>query len=393
MIGARDRPQVIAILDRNPPARQAGIAFLARGRDRPQARGRHGNVAVMATPLSTPPLAAQLAILDRGDRVRSFRFDAAPGQSAELEAVALAGRPIVLLFLPSLGAAAGRTELAALRAQAPAFDRAGAPLIAIAPDAPAAVAAALGGAPAGFVLLTDADGGLRRTLGESAAAGGLALVLGPDLRVRARLEPGAGGLAARALEAAAALAAAPERTVAMQAPVLLVADALPPAWCDRLMRHWEGQEKTYAEYGADAGGGFARDPDRKRRHDVALTDPQLLGEVQTLLHRRVIGEVKKAFGYAIRNGETPKIGCYESADRGVFAAHRDNHAKGCEHRQFAMSLILNDGYEGGEVRFPEFAGARYRPAAGAALVFSCALLHEVTPVTSGRRFGLFGFFW
>ena len=58
-----------------------------------------------------------------------------------------------------------------------------------------------------------------------------------------------------------------------------------------------------------------------------------------------------------------------------------------------MSLILNDGYEGGGVRFPEFPGNEYRPPAGAALVFSCSLLHEVMPVTKGRRFGLFGFYW
>ena len=58
-----------------------------------------------------------------------------------------------------------------------------------------------------------------------------------------------------------------------------------------------------------------------------------------------------------------------------------------------MSLNLNDDYEGGLLRFPEFPGPVYRPAAGDAVVFSCTLLHEATPVTAGRRFGLFGFFW
>ena len=40
-----------------------------------------------------------------------------------------------------------------------------------------------------------------------------------------------------------------------------------------------------------------------------------------------------------------------------------------------MSVNLNDDYEGGAVRFPEFGGGLYRPPAGGALVFSCSLLH------------------
>jgi len=43
------------------------------------------------------------------------------------------------------------------------------------------------------------------------------------------------------------------------------------------------------------------------------------------------------------------------------------------------------------LRFPEFGRQLYRPAAGDGLVFSCALLHEVVPVTRGRRFGVFTF--
>jgi len=45
------------------------------------------------------------------------------------------------------------------------------------------------------------------------------------------------------------------------------------------------------------------------------------------------------------------------------------------------------------LRFPEFPGLNYRPTAGSGVVFSCSLLHEAMPVTRGRRFGIFGFFW
>jgi predicted 2-oxoglutarate/Fe(II)-dependent dioxygenase YbiX len=59
---------------------------------------------------------------------------------------------------------------------------------------------------------------------------------------------------------------------------------------------------------------------------------------------------------------------------------------------FAVTLNLNTGdYEGGALRFPEFATAPFEAPAGGAVVFSCSLLHEAFPVTRGRRFGLFTF--
>ena len=52
-----------------------------------------------------------------------------------------------------------------------------------------------------------------------------------------------------------------------------------------------------------------------------------------------------------------------------------------------MSLFLNTGdYEGGFLHFPEFGSALYSAPAGGAVVFSCSMLHEATPVTAGRRF-------
>ena len=54
-------------------------------------------------------------------------------------------------------------------------------------------------------------------------------------------------------------------------------------------------------------------------------------------------------------------------------------------RRFAMSLNLNDGYEGGELWFPEYGKHKYLPAAGSGVIFSCSLLHEALPVTKGQR--------
>jgi hypothetical protein len=43
------------------------------------------------------------------------------------------------------------------------------------------------------------------------------------------------------------------------------------------------------------------------------------------------------------------------------------------------------------LRRPEYGPELYRPAPGAALLFSCSHLHEVLDVTAGRRFVLLSF--
>ena len=59
-----------------------------------------------------------------------------------------------------------------------------------------------------------------------------------------------------------------------------------------------------------------------------------------------------------------------------------------------MTLNLNTGeYEGGALRFPEFGRRTYQPPAGGATVFSCALLHEATPVTKGTRYAFVPFLY
>ncbi|HUB25447.1 MAG TPA: 2OG-Fe(II) oxygenase, partial [Tepidisphaeraceae bacterium] len=54
---------------------------------------------------------------------------------------------------------------------------------------------------------------------------------------------------------------------------------------------------------------------------------------------------------------------------------------------------LNDDYEGGYLRFPEYGPNLYRPTGGGACVFGCSLLHEATDVTAGRRFVLLTFLY
>jgi predicted 2-oxoglutarate/Fe(II)-dependent dioxygenase YbiX len=104
-------------------------------------------------------------------------------------------------------------------------------------------------------------------------------------------------------------------------------------------------------------------------------------------------EIQKAFGFAVTRVERWTVACYAANEGGHFAAHRDNGTPGTAHRKFACSINLNGDFEGGDLRFPEFGWRRYRPPVGGAVVFGCALLHEVTPVTRGVRYAYLPFFY
>ncbi|CAN5194386.1 hypothetical protein BH23ACT9_BH23ACT9_00030 [soil metagenome] len=178
-----------------------------------------------------------------------------------------------------------------------------------------------------------------------------------------------------------------------QAPVMFVPDALSPLLCADLMQLWaqDGNTETGVEASVGAGRGETADRQRKRRRDHTVTDPEWLQTLSTHLGRRVMPEIRKAFAYQAKRFEGFKIGCYDAEDQGFFTAHRDNLSPATAHRVFALTVNLNDGYGGGELAFPEYGPERYRPAAGEALVFSGSLLHEVLPVSEGRRFVLLSF--
>ncbi|HTR86389.1 MAG TPA: 2OG-Fe(II) oxygenase [Reyranella sp.] len=199
-------------------------------------------------------------------------------------------------------------------------------------------------------------------------------------------------VSAPAAEQVAVLAEKLHRDVAgAEAPVLLMERVADAALCQALIDYWQGRDKLTDT--VDAAGGNVARADLKRRQDVRVDDPALLERLQNALVRRVSPLILQAFHTPINVIEAPVVGCYDVDSGGWFRRHRDNTTPMTANRQFAVSLNLNaDGeYDGGEVRFPEFGRKLYRPVAGGALVFSCSLLHEVVPVTRGRRIGLFTF--
>ena len=179
--------------------------------------------------------------------------------------------------------------------------------------------------------------------------------------------------------------------VTTQAPVLLQPRVLNEAYCNRLIRLWE--QDGGVETGVARASSEVFDASVKRHRDHTINDPQLLRELTSVVGRRVLPEIRKAFAFRATRFEGFKIACYDAATGGFFRPHRDNLTPSTTHRVFALTINLNESYEGGQLRFPEYSNHLYRPDAGAALTFSCAHLHEVRDVTAGRRFVLLSFLY
>ena len=177
------------------------------------------------------------------------------------------------------------------------------------------------------------------------------------------------------------------------APVLLVPDALDGDLREELMARWEteGAVETGVESVVEGERAEATDVRRKRRRDIVITDRGLQRRLTQHIGARLFPELEKAFAFRAGGFEGFKVGCYTAEDRGYFEAHRDNLSTGTAHRRFGLTINLNDDYAGGELRFPEYGPARFRPAAGEALLFSGSHLHEVLPVERARRFVLLSF--
>ncbi len=251
-------------------------------------------------------------------------------------------------------------------------------------------------------LLTDRDDVevLRIDNGVSAAVFGViddastVLVLDPNLRVVGEVPP-----SRPANEVVAALdhelpGTLPTR-VNHQAPVLLVPRVLDAEARLRLIDVLErqGGVETGVERATAGSTSEVLDDKFKRRRDHPVHDPELMRELSASVGRRVMPEVWKAFAFRATRFEGFKIVCYDGSTGGFFRPHRDNLSPSTAHRVFALTLNLNDEYEGGELRFPEYGNQLYAPDAGAALIFSCSHLHEVRDVTSGRRFVLLSFLY
>jgi predicted 2-oxoglutarate/Fe(II)-dependent dioxygenase YbiX/peroxiredoxin len=312
-------------------------------------------------------------------------FTARTASNPEFVFDTAAGRYVLMLFLPVEAEPRG-AALKALAANQRLFDDAKATCLVVVRDPETAAGTR---DLTGLRWMIDLDGAVSRRFGAQAAQW---LLLDPTLRVI-----GSAGMeqTGKVLNAVAQLPPpAAHAGVPLHAPVLTLPRVFEPEFCEALI--------AFHQAGAAEFTGVMRDQgdrtvlvmdDLKKRRDVLVTVPELQAAIRERLERRLFPMIKLALGFSVTRIERYLIGCYDEADGGVFHPHRDSTTQGTAHRRFACSINLNDDFEGGSLRFGEYGPATYRPPPGGAVVFSCALLHEATRVTRGRRYAFLPFFF
>jgi predicted 2-oxoglutarate/Fe(II)-dependent dioxygenase YbiX len=336
-----------------------------------------------------------------GDRVPDF---ALPGLDGKLRKAvwSFTGAPVALLVVEDLAMLDPEpfARLAEACRQAAVF------LLVVAGSAPAAALplwTKLGGDGEGRLLLCDGE---RRFAGALLGQAGLGfgpatalrlrvIVLDPNQRVAATFDSRALLDAAAAIPELAARVRSSEGAeqviMTAMAPVLVLPRVFEPDFCTQVIRLW--QKGDHQDSGVSSRYGNVGVAELKRTEDYLVREPMMQKAISDRLAYRIGPELGKVFAFDRQFSFDAHVVLSYSADgRHFFGAHRDNGAPTTADRAFAVSLNLNDDYDGGELVFPEYAGVRVRPPAGAAAVFSCSLLHEALPVTRGRRFVLTTFF-
>lgn len=302
------------------------------------------------------------------------------------------GGPIVVFFYPTRADEAAAAEFDRFLELAGAFAEAGAHLFLVGGDKVSELAAPAASLGENGHVIFDRDGGTAAGFGVRGLR--TAFLLDANARVLARFAAGDTPLAKRALEAAQAARPGAPQTLTMHPPILIIPDVLDRDFCRHLIEqyHVRGNEESGTFRVVDGEQIKALNYGVKKRRDHHVVDRDLLDKIGGMISRRVLPEIRRAFQCNITRIEEFKIGCYQAEAGGYFHVHRDNTTPQTAHRRFAMSLILNDEeFEGGYLRFPEFGNVRYKTPTGAAVIFSCNLLHELGDVTRGTRYVLLSF--
>ncbi len=337
--------------------------------------------------------------LTRGDRLPDFSRLNHAGESCMLYDLQI-GQPLVLFVFDNPDAADTRAALATLGGNNSNWE----PItrVALVRGTPAQCSGLVNGTLSGLTVLSDDGAVAAHLLGGEPTGQRLitAFALDPNLRVIERTEHLTNGNLAEFLERVTAVYAheAPRtpQVVHQQAPVLFIPRVVDTGFCKELIAYFEqvgGQPSGVAVIEGDKAL-WRTDPSVKMRRDVYIKEGAWLERIKQVLGRRVLPEIKRCFNYQITQHEVFKLVCYDAETGGYFHPHRDNESRDTQHRRFAMTLNLNTGdYTGGQLCFPEFGIDLYAPERGDAVVFSSSLLHEVMPVTAGKRYVLLGFFF
>lgn len=328
--------------------------------------------------------------LEPGDPVPDVGLPDLGGKLWSLKHQTLAGRPLAVLVFGGEVRPAVLAQIKQLAEIHPRLEAAGAGALVLGGSVAGNAAAGLS---LPFPWLADPAGAFVSMLGGPAVLARttdcVIALIDPATRFAGRVEPEGGATLTR-IEG---MAATPGQVVTAQAPVLMLPGVLEPEFCAALVAAWgKGERFEGGVSGANRADALTVDYGYKKRDDWVIPAGPLADHVKRRLAQRLFPAMADVFYWAPTRHEALRVGNYK-AGAGFFRAHRDNRTPHTAHRRYALTLLLNDGYDGGYLRFPEYGPALYRGAPGAAVVFSCNLLHEVTDVTAGERVALVTFFY
>lgn len=314
-----------------------------------------------------------------------------------------AGRYLVLCFLHSAARPEAQRAVAAVASRPDLFDDDFASAFLVSTDPADEAEARIANRVPGVRVFWDTDLAVSRLYGAAPEDGGalplrpIWVVTDPTLRLVDVIPFTADGSDIARLFACLAALPPPGRFagVELQAPILYLPRVFEPDLCDRLIACYEAEGGAVSGFMREVDGRTVglNDPRHKSRRDVTLEQQDLIALLQARILRRVAPEIAKVHQFHATRMERYIVSCYAADEGGHFAPHRDNTTSGTAHRRFAVSVNLNTDFEGGEVSFPEYGPRGFKAPAGGAVVFSCSLLHKVSPVTRGRRYAFLPFLY
>jgi hypothetical protein len=179
------------------------------------------------------------------------------------------------------------------------------------------------------------------------------------------------------------------------APVLVLPRVFEPEFCTQVIRLWH--KGDHRDSGVSTRYGNVNVSHLKQTEDYTVVEPMMQKAISDRLAYRIGPELVKVFAYDREFGFDAHVVLSYSADgRHFFGAHRDNGAPTTADRSFAVSLNLNDDFEGGELEFP-LVGQRFKGETGDALYFAHVnqsggperlSLHAGLPIVRGEKYVL-----
>lgn len=183
--------------------------------------------------------------------------------------------------------------------------------------------------------------------------------------------------------------------VPLTAPALIIPHVFEPEFCEFLVNLYNVNGGKDSGFMVDKDGKTMTviNHDLKQRSDFIITDPSVMQDIRNRIISRVIPAMERFFQYKPTRMDRYLVSCYDSESGGHFSRHRDNVNAGAKHRRFAASFNLNRDYEGCDLIFPEFGRRLYKAPPGGVIIFSTGALHQVTPITKGKRYAFVPFFY